>query len=107
MYQRPSPRTASPASNLQTNPTRTNNQRHSSERNPYFDAPPYNDRGTEEGDDDMASRGEQMTETDQRQYQKINQVIQVRTPKDHLTWMHADVGRTSSPNLPSVLFHLE
>ncbi|KAF2830902.1 autophagy-related protein 13 [Ophiobolus disseminans] len=75
-YQRPSPRTASPASNLQTNPTRTNNQRHSAERNPYFDAPPYSDRGTEEGDDDMASRGEQMAEPDQRQYQKVNQVIQ-------------------------------
>lgn len=79
-YQRPSPRTASPASNLQTNPTRTNNQRHSSERNPYFDSPPYNDRGPEEGEDEMVSRGEPMAETDQRQYQKINQVIQVRTP---------------------------
>jgi hypothetical protein len=78
-YQRPSPRTASPASNLQTNPTRTNNQRHSSDRNPYFDSPPYNDRAPEEGEDEMVSRGEQMAETDQRQYQKINQVIQVRT----------------------------
>lgn len=77
-YQRPSPRAASPATNLQTNPTRTNNQRHSSERSPYFDAAPYSDRGADEGDDEMASRGEQMAETDQRQYQKINQVIQVR-----------------------------
>lgn len=75
-YQRPSPRTASPASSLQTNPTRTNNQRHSSEHNPYFDAPPYSDRGADDGDE-MASRGENMAETDQRQYQKINQVIQV------------------------------
>jgi len=77
-YQRPSPRAASPASNLQTNPARTNNQRHSAERSPQFDAAPYGDRRTEEGDDEMASRGEQMAETDQRQYQKINQVIQVR-----------------------------
>jgi autophagy-related protein 13 len=77
-YQRPSPRTASPASNLQTNPTRTNNQRHSSEHNPYFGSPPHSDRGTDERDDEMVSRGEHMAETDQRQYQKINQVIQVR-----------------------------
>lgn len=70
-YQRPSPRTASPASNLQTNPTRTNNQRHSSEHNPYFSSPPHSDRGADERDDEMA-------ETDQRQYQKINQVIQAR-----------------------------
>jgi autophagy-related protein 13 len=78
-YQRPSPRTASPASSLQTNPTRTNNQRHTSDRSPYFDTPPYSDRGAEEGDDEMVSRGDQMVETDQRQYQKINQVIQVRS----------------------------
>ncbi|KAH7083476.1 autophagy-related protein 13 [Paraphoma chrysanthemicola] len=68
-YQRPSPRTASPASNLQTNPTRTNNQRHSSEHNPYFGSPPHSDRGADDRDDEMA-------ETDQRQYQKVNQVIQ-------------------------------
>jgi autophagy-related protein 13 len=79
-YQRPSPRTASPASSLQTNPTRTNNLRHhAAERNSYFDSPPYSDRGAEDGDDDMAARGEQMAETDQREHQKINQVIQVRT----------------------------
>jgi autophagy-related protein 13 len=80
-YQRPSPRTASPASSLQTNPTRTNNQRHSSDRNSYFDTPPYSDRGIDDGDDDMAPRGEHASETDQRQYQKINQVIQVRTTR--------------------------
>lgn len=84
-YQRPSPRTASPASNLQTNPTRTNNQRHhSSERNSYFDTPPYSDRGVEEVEDDMVSRGEPMAETDPRQYQKVNQVIQVCTAKDNV-----------------------
>ncbi|KAF1912676.1 autophagy-related protein 13 [Ampelomyces quisqualis] len=78
-YQRPSPRTASPASSLQTNPSRTNNQRHAADRSPYFDAPPPSDRGTDDGDgdgDDDMSRGEPMAETDQRQYQKINQVIQ-------------------------------
>jgi autophagy-related protein 13 len=96
-YQRPSPRTASPASNLQTNPTRTNNQRHSSQHNPYFDTPPYNDRGSEDGEDEMASRGEQMAEPDQRQYQKINQVIQVRTAV-YIWSIHADFGRTSSQN---------
>jgi autophagy-related protein 13 len=78
-YQRASPRTASPASSLQTNPTRTNNPRHSADRNSYLDNPPSNDRGSEDGEDDMASRGDHMAETDQRQYQKINQVIQVRT----------------------------
>ena len=78
-YQRPSPRAASPASNPQTNPTRTNNQRHSgSYGSPYLDSSPYNDRGADAGDDDMVSRGGDHTvETDQRQYQKVNQVIQV------------------------------
>ncbi|KAF2036816.1 autophagy-related protein 13 [Setomelanomma holmii] len=84
-YQRPSPRTASPASNLQTNPTRTNNQRHSAEHNPYFSSPPHSDRGTDERDDEMVSRGEPMAETDQRQYQKINQVIQNFFTKSALT----------------------
>jgi hypothetical protein len=31
----------------------------------------------------MVSRGEHMAETDQRQYQKINQVIQVHTSSTH------------------------
>jgi autophagy-related protein 13 len=65
-YQRPSPRTASAANSLQTNPTRTNNQRYDP------DADPYSDRGPDEGEGDMAS-------TDQRNSQKVNQVIQVRT----------------------------
>jgi autophagy-related protein 13 len=97
-YQRPSPRTASPASNLQTNPTRTNNQRHSSDRNSYFDTPPYSDRGVEEGDDEMVSRGDQMAETDQRQYQKINQVIQVRTASWVQGGCRANHDRTSLRN---------
>lgn len=79
-YSRPSPRTASPASNLQTNPTRTNNQRHTpQEAPPYSTTPPYSDRGVEESEGEMMSRGEQMAETDQKHYQKVNQVIQVRT----------------------------
>jgi hypothetical protein len=99
-YQRPSPRTASPASNLQTNPTRTNNQRHSSDRNSYFDTPPYSDRGAEEGDDDMVSRGDHMAETDQRQYQKINQVIQVRTAACYREGSKLTIHRTSLRNRP-------
>jgi autophagy-related protein 13 len=68
-YQRPSPRTASAANGLQTNPTRTNNQRYGS---PYSDTDPYSDRGPDEEEGDMAS-------PDQRNSQKVNQVIQVRT----------------------------
>ncbi|KAH8725169.1 autophagy-related protein 13-domain-containing protein [Phaeosphaeriaceae sp. PMI808] len=75
-YQRHSPRIASPASNLQTNPTRTNNQRHSSDRRTSFDSSPYSDRGTEDGEDDIMSRGEDLAERLQRQHTKINQVVQ-------------------------------
>ncbi|KNG51557.1 autophagy protein atg13 [Stemphylium lycopersici] len=76
-YSRPSPRTASPASNLQTNPTRTNNQRHSSqEMSPYSTTPPYSDRAAEESEGEMMSRGEHASESDQRHYHKVNQVIQ-------------------------------
>ncbi|KAF1836144.1 hypothetical protein BDW02DRAFT_253984 [Decorospora gaudefroyi] len=76
-YSRPSPRTASPASNLQTNPTRTNNQRHNSQdMTAYSTTPPYSDRGVEESEGEIMSRGEQAAESDQRHYQKVNQVIQ-------------------------------
>lgn len=68
-YPRPSPRTASAANSLQTNPTRTNNQRYGS---PYSDTDPYSDRGPDDEEGDMAS-------ADQRYSQKVNQVIQVRT----------------------------
>jgi autophagy-related protein 13 len=86
-YSRPSPRTASPANNLQTNPTRTNNQRHNSQdMTAYSTTPPYNDRGVEESDGEIMSRGEQAAESDQRHYQKVNQVVQVRTVRD--TWWH-------------------
>ena len=81
MYQhpRPSPRSASAANNLQTNPTRTNNQRHSSGADFDFDTYPSSDRGTDDAADDMAARPDQSPETDPRQHHKINQVIQVRT----------------------------
>lgn len=69
-YQRASPRTASAANSLQTYPTRTNNQRYGS---PYSDTDPYSDRGPDEEEGDMAT-------ADQRNSQKVNQVIQVRTP---------------------------
>lgn len=79
-YSRPSPRTASPASNLQTNPTRTNNQRHPAhDTSPYSTTPPYSDRGVDELEGDMMARGEQAAETEQKHYQKVNQVIQVGT----------------------------
>ena len=68
-YPRPSPRTASAANSLQTNPTRTNNQRYGS---PYSDTDPYSDRGPDDEEGDMAT-------ADQRNGQKVNQVIQVRT----------------------------
>ncbi|KAH7383187.1 autophagy-related protein 13-domain-containing protein [Pyrenochaeta sp. MPI-SDFR-AT-0127] len=85
-YSRPSPRTASPASNLQTNPTRTNNQRHNpQESSPYSTTPPYSDRGVEESDGEMMSRGEQMAEPEQKHYQKVNQVIQNFFTKAALT----------------------
>ena len=85
-YSRSSPRTASPASNLQTNPTRTNNQRHSSQdMTAYSTTPPYSDRGAEESEGEMMSRGvggvggDQASGSDQKHYHKVNQVIQVRT----------------------------
>ncbi|KAF3040449.1 autophagy protein 13 [Didymella heteroderae] len=74
-YQRPSPRTASAANSLQTNPTRTNNQRYGS---PYSDTDPYSDRGPDEEESDMAS-------PDQRNSQKVNQVIQNFFTKAALT----------------------
>lgn len=77
-HPRPSPRSASAANNLQTNPTRTNNQRDpTSERSsPYSDVGPYNDRGVED-DGEMVGRTEQASEADQKHIQKVNQVIQV------------------------------
>jgi len=77
-YSRPSPRTASPANNLQTNPTRTNNQRYPPhDPSPYSSPPPHSDRGVEDSEGEMMSRGEHLTETDQKHYHKVNQVIQV------------------------------
>ncbi|OAK96119.1 hypothetical protein IQ06DRAFT_49084 [Phaeosphaeriaceae sp. SRC1lsM3a] len=96
-YQRPSPRTASPASNLQTNPTRTNNQRHSS--GDYdFDAYPPSERAMDETADDMAARPEQTPETDPRQYHKINQVIQNFFTKAALTVVSSRVTLPPSFN---------
>ncbi|KAJ4295417.1 autophagy protein 13 [Kalmusia sp. IMI 367209] len=89
MYQhpRPSPRTASAANNLQTNPTRTNNQRDpTSERSsPYSDFAPYSDRGTDDADGEMVGRADQVSEADQRHIQKVNQVIQNFFTKAALT----------------------
>lgn len=68
-YSRSSPRAASAANTLHTNPTRTNNPRYGS---PYSDTDPYNDRGPDEDEGDMAS-------ADQRHGRKVNQVIQVHT----------------------------
>jgi autophagy-related protein 13 len=108
-YSRPPPRTASPANNLQTNPTRTNNQRHNSQDMAAYSAsPPYNDRGVEESEGEMMSRGEQAAESDQKHYQKVNQVIQVHTVLDTscqrrmLNW-----SRITSRKLPSRSYHLE
>ena len=78
-YSRPSPRTASPANNLQTNPTRTNNQRHTSMDMPnYSTTPPYSDRAADESEGEMMSRGgDHPAQSDQKHYHKVNQVIQV------------------------------
>lgn len=85
-YSRPSPRTASPANNLQTNPTRTNNQRHTTQdSSPYSTTPPYSDRAVDESDGEMLSRGDPSAETDQKQYHKVNQVIQNFFTKAALT----------------------
>lgn len=87
-YSRPSPRTASPASNLQTNPTRTNNQRHNSQdMTAYSTTPPYSDRGAEESEGEMMSRGEPSSES-RGQYHKVNQVIQVPIFFSHHDWSH-------------------
>lgn len=105
-YSRPSPWAALPASNPQTNPTRTNNQRRTSQDySPYSTTPPYGDRGFEESEGEIMSRGEQMAEPAHKQYQKINQVIQVPTIPAP-TSQHADMlifFRTSTPKqlLPS------
>ncbi|KAF2791399.1 hypothetical protein K505DRAFT_66464 [Melanomma pulvis-pyrius CBS 109.77] len=86
-HPRPSPRTAAAANNLQTNPTRTNNQRdpNSDRSSPYSDTASYTDRGPDDGDGDMVTRAEQMSETEQRNYQKVNQVIQNFFTKAALT----------------------
>ncbi|KAJ4359722.1 autophagy protein 13 [Didymosphaeria variabile] len=88
MYQhpRPSPRTASAANNLQTNPTRTNNQRDpmSERSSPHSDYAPYSDRGTDDSGE-MVGRADQVSEADQRHNQKVNQVIQNFFTKTALT----------------------
>jgi autophagy-related protein 13 len=79
-HPRPSPRTASAANNLQTNPTRTNNQRDpNSERSSPYSEASYGDRGVDDGEGEMVTRTEQLSETEQKNSQKVNQVIQVRT----------------------------
>lgn len=92
---RSSPRTASAANNLQTNPTRTNNQRDlTSERSsPYSDIAPYSDRDVDEGEGEMIGRADQMSEADQRHIQKVNQVIQVRSFCWYIESMGTDTGQ--------------
>ncbi|PVI05047.1 hypothetical protein DM02DRAFT_125473 [Periconia macrospinosa] len=84
---RPSPRTASAANNLQTNPTRTNNQRDPTSElsSPYSDITPYTDRAAEDAHGDMAARAEQPPEADHKHVQKVNQVIQNFFTKAALT----------------------
>ncbi|KAF9741318.1 autophagy protein 13 [Paraphaeosphaeria minitans] len=90
MYQhpRPSPRAASAANNLQTNPTRTNNQRDrdsmSERSSPHSDFAPYSDRGTDDSGE-MVARADQVSEADHRHNQKVNQVIQNFFTKAALT----------------------
>ena len=79
-YLRSSPRAASAANSLQTNPTRTNNPRYGS---PYSDTDPYSDRGPDEDEGDMAS-------ADQRHVRKVNQVIQVHCARVTLSELLAN-----------------
>ncbi|KAF1997391.1 hypothetical protein P154DRAFT_283595 [Amniculicola lignicola CBS 123094] len=85
-HPRPSPRTASAANNLQTNPTRTNNQRdpHSERSSPYSESASYSDRGADDGDGEMVTRSEQVVEAE-KNHQKVNQVIQNFFTKAALT----------------------
>lgn len=80
-HPRHSPRTASAANNLQTNPTRTNNQRDplSERSSPYSDTLSYGDRSVDDGEGEMVTRAQQPSESEQKNNQKVNQVIQVRT----------------------------
>ncbi|KAF2116272.1 autophagy-related protein 13 [Lophiotrema nucula] len=84
---RPSPRTASAANNLQTNPSRTNNQRdpNSERSSPYSDTLSYGDRTADEGESEMMSRAEPLSETEQRNQAKVNQVVQNFFTKAALT----------------------
>ncbi|KAF2874304.1 autophagy-related protein 13-domain-containing protein [Massariosphaeria phaeospora] len=84
---RPSPRTAAAANNLQTNPTRTNNQRdsyypYSNRSSPFSDMASYSDRGTDDGEGELMTRTERVSDADQR---KVNQVIQNFFTKAALT----------------------
>jgi autophagy-related protein 13 len=81
-HPRPSPRTASAANNLQTNPTRTNNQRDSlsGRSSPYSEPLSYGRRGSGDSSGELVSRAEQPAETEQKNNQKVNQVIQVEHP---------------------------
>lgn len=90
---RSSPRTASAANNPQTNPTRTNNQRDptSDRSSPFSDTATFSDRGAEEGDGEMVSRTEQLSESELRHHQKVNQVIQNYYTKAALTIVSARV----------------
>lgn len=99
-HPRPSPRTASAANSLQTNPTRTNNQRDTTtERtSTYPDTGPYGDRGAEEGDGEIIDRTEQMSEVDQRDYQRTNQIIQQFFIKSALTIISSRVMLPQSFN---------
>ncbi|KAF2193377.1 hypothetical protein K469DRAFT_550303 [Zopfia rhizophila CBS 207.26] len=99
-HPRPSPRTASAANNLQTNPTRTNNQRDPNPERPssYSDTTFYGDRGTDEGEGEMVTRAEQVSETEQKNKQKVNQVIQNFFTKAALTIISSRVMLPQSFN---------
>lgn len=73
-HPRGSPRTASAANNLQTNPARTNNQRdpYPERSSPYSDSILSSGRRSDAGDDDMRT----LQEMEWEKNQKVNQVIQ-------------------------------
>lgn len=114
-YSRPPPPSASPAANLRTNPTRTNNQRRSSQESAsYSTTPPYSDRGVDESEGEVMSRGEQTADMDEKHYQKVNQVIQVGRYQSVLIAQQEKAEecaliqcRTSSPKPRLLWYHPE
>jgi autophagy-related protein 13 len=71
----------------------------------YSTTPPYSDRGAEESEGEMMSRGEPSSESDQRHYQKVNQVIQNFFTKSALAVISSRVSLPPGYNKDGKLKH--